>query len=280
VVYGLIGLKIHCKVAMVVRREGDRIARYVHLSTGNYNAVTAHLYTDLGMFTASEEVADDVTHLFNYLTGYPAKADYKRLLVAPVNLRARMEAMIEREIEHQKHGRKGHLIFKTNALVDPAMIQLLYRASQAGVRVQLLVRGICCLRPGLAGVSENIEVTSIVGRFLEHSRIYYFHNGGNEEVFLGSADLMPRNLDHRVEILFPLNDEKLVARVRDDLLKGYLSDTANARRMLSDGSFVRRKPANVKSAVNCQENWIPKRRSVESHENAETLRLKLRPDDD
>ena len=280
VVYGLIGLKIHCKVAMVVRREGERIARYVHLSTGNYNAVTAHLYTDLGMFTANEAVADDVTHLFNYLTGYSAKADYQRLLVAPVNLRSRMEAMIEREIEHQRQGRKGHLIFKTNALVDPAMIQLLYRASQAGVRVQLLVRGICCLRPGLAGVSENIEVTSIVGRFLEHSRIYYFHNGGNEEVFLGSADLMPRNLDHRVEILFPLNDEKLVARVRDDLLKGYLSDTANARRMLSDGSFVRRKPANGKSAVNCQENWIPKRRSVESHENAETLRLKLRPDDD
>jgi polyphosphate kinase len=264
----------------VVRREGERIARYVHLSTGNYNAVTAHLYTDLGMFTANEAVADDVTHLFNYLTGYSAKADYQRLLVAPVNLRSRMEAMIEREIEHQRQGRKGHLIFKTNALVDPAMIQLLYRASQAGVRVQLLVRGICCLRPGLAGVSENIEVTSIVGRFLEHSRIYYFHNGGNEEVFLGSADLMPRNLDHRVEILFPLNDEKLVARVRDDLLKGYLSDTANARRMLSDGSFVRRKPANGKSAVNCQENWIPKRRSVESHENAETLRLKLRPDDD
>ncbi len=278
VVYGLIGLKIHCKVAMVVRREGDRIARYVHLSTGNYNAVTAHLYTDIGMFTASEEVADDVTHLFNYLTGYSAKADYKRLLVAPVNLRPRMEAMIEREIEHQKRGRKGHLIFKTNALVDPEMIRLLYRASQAGVRVQLLVRGICSLRPGLAGISENIEVTSIVGRFLEHSRIYYFHNGGEEEVYLGSADLMPRNLDHRVEILFPLADDKLVARVRDELLKGYLSDTANARRMLSDGSFVRKKPAGGKPAINCQDNWIPKRRSVEAHDS-EILALKHRPDD-
>ena len=279
VVYGLIGLKIHCKVAMVVRREGERIARYVHLSTGNYNAVTAHLYTDIGMFTASEEVADDVTHLFNYLTGYSAKADYKRLLVAPVNLRPRMEAMIEREIEHQQQGRKGHLIFKTNALVDPEVIRLLYRASQAGVRVQLLVRGICCLRPGLPGVSEHIEVTSIVGRFLEHSRIYYFHNGGDEEVYLGSADLMPRNLDHRVEILFPLADEKLVARVRDELLAGYLSDTAKARRMLSDGSYVRKKPANGKPAVNCQESWIPKRRSAEPHDGAETLALKHGADD-
>ncbi len=279
VVYGLIGLKIHCKVAMVVRREGDRIARYIHLSTGNYNAVTAHLYTDIGMFTSDEEVADDVTHLFNYLTGYSAKADYKRLLVAPVNLRARMEEMIKREIEHQKQGRKGHLIFKTNALVDPEMIRLLYRASQAGVRVQLLVRGICSLRPGLPGISENIEVTSIVGRFLEHSRAYYFHNGGDQEVYLGSADLMPRNLDHRVEILFPLAD-KLVARVRDELLGCYLSDTANARRMLSDGTYVRKKAANGKPAVNCQESWIPKRRSTESHESAETAALKHVADDD
>ena len=269
VVYGLIGLKIHCKIAMVVRREGDRIARYVHLSTGNYNAVTAHLYTDLGMFTASEEVADDATHLFNYLTGYSAKADYKRLLVAPVNLRSRMEAMIEREIEHRKQGRTGHLIFKTNALVDPAMIQLLYRASQAGVRVQLLVRGICCLRPGLAGISDNIEVTSIVGRFLEHSRIYYFHNGGDEEVYLGSADLMPRNLDHRVEILFPLAEDKMIARVRDEMLARYLSDTAKARRMLADGSYLRKKPANGKPAFNCQESWIPKRRVSEVHERIE-----------
>jgi polyphosphate kinase len=280
VVYGLIGLKIHCKVAMVVRREGERIARYVHLSTGNYNALTAHLYTDIGMFTASEEVAGDVTHLFNYLTGYSAKADYQRLLVSPVNLRAGMEAMIEREIQHQKDGRKGHLILKTNALVDPEMIQLLYRASQAGVRVQLLVRGICCLRPGLPGVSENIEVISIIGRFLEHSRIYYFHNGGGEEVYLGSADLMPRNLDHRVEILFPLADEKIVARVRDELLKGYLADTANARRMLPDGSYVRKKPANAKLAFNCQEAWIPKRRSVEALDSPESLALKHRPDDD
>ncbi len=261
VVYGLIGLKIHSKVAMVVRREGDRIARYVHLSTGNYNAVTAHLYTDLGMFTASEEVAGDVTHLFNYLTGYSAKADYKRLLVAPVNMRARLEAMIEREIEHQRHGRGGHLIFKTNALVDPGMIRLLYRASHAGVRIQLLVRGICCLRPGIAGVSDNIEVTSIVGRFLEHSRVYYFRNGGDEEVYVGSADLMPRNLDHRVEVLYPLADSKLVARVRDSILEVYLSDTAKARRMQSGGDYTRKKPAHGKRPMNSQEFLLPRRRS-------------------
>lgn len=267
VVYGLIGLKIHCKVAMVVRREGERIARYVHLSTGNYNAVTAHLYTDLGMFTASEEVAEDVTHLFNYLTGYSAKADYKRLLVSPVNLRSRMEAMIHREIEHQEQGRGGHLIFKTNALTDPEMIELLYRASQAGVRIQLLVRGMCSLRPGVPGISENIEVTSVVGRFLEHSRIYYFRNGGTEEIYLGSADLMPRNLDHRVEIIFPVAGERIMARLRDEILPGYLRDTAKARQMLTDGAYVRKSPQNGKPGFNCQAAWIPKRRVPESHES-------------
>ncbi len=279
VVYGLIGLKIHSKAAMVVRREGDRIARYVHLSTGNYNAVTAHLYTDIGMFTADEEVADDLTHLFNYLTGYSAKADYRRLLVSPVNLRSRMEAMIEREIEHQREGRKARLIIKTNALVDPEMIRLLYRASQAGLRVQLLVRGMCSLRPGIPGTSENIEVTSIVGRFLEHSRIYYFLNGGDEEVYLGSADLMPRNLDHRVEILFPLADAKLIRRVRDEILETYLNDTVNARRMHADGTYERRKTPSGKRPVNSQESWIPKRRSVDGHDSPESLALKHRPDD-
>jgi polyphosphate kinase len=261
VVYGLIGLKIHCKVMMVVRREGDQMVRYVHLSTGNYNAVTSHLYTDVGMFTASEAVAEDVTHLFNFLTGYSAKNDYHRLLVAPVNLRARLEAMIEREIAHQKHGRTGRLIFKTNALVDPEMIRLLYQASQAGVRVQLLVRGICCLRPGLPGVSENIEVTSIVGRFLEHSRAYYFHNGGDEQIYLGSADLMPRNLDHRVEILFPLAAPELIARIRDGLLEAYLRDTAKARRMLPDGAYEHKRPTQGKRRFNIQESLIQRRRA-------------------
>jgi len=265
VVYGLIGLKIHCKVIMVVRREGDRIARYVHLSTGNYNVVTAHLYTDIGMFTASEEVAEDVTHLFNYLTGYSAKADYKQLLVSPVNLRQRLMAMIEREIDHQTRGRKGHLTFKTNALVDPEFIRALYRASMAGVKVQLLVRGICCLRPGLAGISENIEVISIVGRFLEHSRVYYFRNNGDPEVYIGSADVMTRNLDHRVEVLFPLADNKLISRVHDDVLQRYLGDTVKARRMLPDGTYVRRKPADGKRPSNTQEALIAKRRSLEKY---------------
>jgi polyphosphate kinase len=239
VVYGLLGLKIHCKVAMVVRREGDSIQRYVHLATGNYNAVTAHMYTDVGILTCDERIAEDVTNLFNYLTGYSAKSDYNDFLVAPVNLRERFEALIEREIRHSKKGHSGHLIFKMNSLVDAPLIRALYRASQAGVKVQLLVRGSCCLRPGIPGVSDNIEVISIVGRFLEHSRIYYFRNGGQDEIYMGSADLMPRNLNRRVEILFPLKEPELIRRVRDQLLTVYLADTVKARRMLSDGTYTR-----------------------------------------
>ncbi len=256
VVYGLVGLKIHCKVAMVVRREGDKIRRYVHLATGNYNAVTAHLYTDLGLFTCDEEIADDVTDLFNFLTGYSAKSNYKKLLVAPVNLRQRLLAMIEREIAHQKQGRPARLILKMNSLVDGPLIRTLYRASQAGVKIDLLVRGICCLRPGLAGISENIEVSSIVGRFLEHSRIYYFLNGGEEEIYLGSADWMPRNLNRRVEVLFPLEDPKLKARVRDEILATYLADTVKRRRMKSDGTYVRVKPTSTKPELNSQSSLI------------------------
>ncbi|MEI9971558.1 MAG: polyphosphate kinase 1 [Ignavibacteriota bacterium] len=224
VVYGLLGLKAHGKVALVVRREQDKIARYVHISTGNYNAVTAHLYTDIGLFTADEDIADDATDLFNYLTGYSYKSDYNRLLVAPVNLRTRMEALIDREIKHARAGRKAHLIFKVNSLGDPQIIRSLYKASREGVKIQLLVRGICCLRPGVPGVSENIEVISVVGRFLEHSRIYYFYNGGEDEVYLGSADLMPRNIDHRVEVLVPILDRSLVRNLREDVLAVYLSD--------------------------------------------------------
>ena len=261
VVYGLLGLKIHSKVALVVRREGSRMARYVHLSTGNYNAVTAHLYTDIGMFTCDEEIADDVTDLFNFLTGYSAKADYKKLLVAPLNLRERLAALIDREIEHARKGRRAHLIFKVNALSDAAIIRKLYRASQAGVRIQLIVRGVCCLRPGLPGISDNIEVTSIVGRFLEHSRILYFHNGGEEEVYVGSADLMSRNVDRRVEVLFPLREEKLRRRLRDDVLAVYLADNVKARRMLSTGSYVRKKGGDGKKQVNSQEFLLERRRS-------------------
>jgi polyphosphate kinase len=236
VVYGLVGLKVHSKIALVVRREEDVIRRYLHMGTGNYNASTARIYTDLSMFTCNEAAGADASDLFNYLTGYSAKEDFLKLCVAPINLRQRVANLINREIEH---GAKGRLIFKMNALEDPGMIELLYKASQAGVRVDLLVRGLCCLRPGLPGISENIRVISIIGRFLEHSRIYYFRNGGAEEVYAGSADLMPRNLDRRVEILFPVEDPNVVRRVHDEILDVYLADNVNAYRMESDGGYTR-----------------------------------------
>ena len=257
VVYGLLGLKSHCKVALVVRREGDRIRRYAHLATGNYNAVTAHLYTDIGMFTADEDITADASDVFNYLTGYSLKQDYRKLLVSPVNLRRQLEALIKREIEHQANGRNARLILKMNSLVDGRMIRLLYEASTAGVQCDLLVRGICCLRPGLPGVSENIRVISIVGRFLEHSRVFYFSNGGAEEIYLGSADLMPRNLDRRVEVLFPLRSRELRKRVKEEILDRYLSDNVKARIMLSDGSYVRPK-RNKQPVVDAQAKLLPK----------------------
>ncbi len=239
VVYGLVGLKVHSKVAMIVRREGEAMRRYVHLSTGNYNPASARTYTDLGLFTASEQIASDVTDLFNYLTGYSAKTRYRKLLVAPINLRQRLTELVEREIEHQEKNGDGHLIFKMNALEDPGMIKLLYRASQARVQIDLLVRGLCCLRPGIPGISENIRVISILGRFLEHSRIFYFRNGGQEEIYLGSADLMPRNLIRRVEVMFPIEDPKLIRRLKDEILETYLADRVRARFMHSDGSYTR-----------------------------------------
>jgi polyphosphate kinase len=257
VVYGLLGLKTHCKLTMVVRREGGSIRRYIHLATGNYNVVTAHLYTDIGLLTSDEQTGSDATDLFNYLTGYSAKKDYKKLLVSPVNLRDRFEAMIRREIAHQIKGGPARLIFKMNALVDPQVIRLLYEASQAGVKIDLLVRGICCLRPGIPGISDNIQVISVVGRFLEHSRIYYFRNGGNEEIYLGSADLMPRNINRRVEVLFPLEDQALIRHVRDEILSVYLADAVKGRAMQSDGNYVRRLPVKGKRPVNSQE-WLLK----------------------
>jgi polyphosphate kinase len=258
VIYGLLGLKTHSKIALVIRREGEGIRRYMHLGTGNYNAITAQLYEDLGMFTCDNDIGIDATDLFNYLTGYSAKTDYQKLLVAPINLRSRLKELIEREISHAQSGEKTHIIFKANSLVDKGMIKLLYRASQAGVKIDLLIRGVCCLRPGVEGLSENIQVTSIVGRFLEHSRIYYFRNGGQEEVFLGSADLMPRNIDRRVEVLFPVEDSLLISQLRDDVLAIYLSDNVKSRRMNSDGSYTRVQPASSESKLNSQE-WLIKR---------------------
>lgn len=255
VVYGLLGLKTHSKIAMVIRKEGDGIRRYMHLATGNYNAITAQSYEDIGMFTSDEELGIDATDLFNYLTGYSSKKEYRKLLVAPINLRARMEGLIKREIEIQKNGGSGQLIFKINSLVDRKMIQLLYQASQAGVKIELYVRGICCMRPGIPGISENIQITSIVGRFLEHSRIYYFRNGGNEEIYLGSADLMPRNIDRRVEALFPVQDKQMIQHIRDDILSIYAKDNTKARKMMPDGSYVRIKSGIDEEPLNIQ-NWL------------------------
>lgn len=255
VVYGLLGLKTHSKIALVVRREGDGIRRYVHLSTGNYNPVTAQMYTDIGLLTCDEAIGADASDLFNYLTGYSAKQDYRKFLVAPFTLRAGLQTLIEREIDRARQGDAGHLTFKLNSLVDKQMIQLLYRASQAGVKVDLLVRGICCLRPGSEGLSENIRVISIVGRFLEHSRVFYFRNGGNEEIYVGSADLRSRNLDRRVEILFPVQDPRLVRYLRDHVLATYLADTVKARLLHADGTYERVKPAPGESPLDSQQ-WL------------------------
>jgi polyphosphate kinase len=239
VVYGLIGLKTHCKVALVVRREGNRIKRYVHLSTGNYNPSTARVYGDLSYFTARDAYADDAGALFNLLTGYSSPPSWKRFAVAPLGLHDRIIALIEREAAL---GSRGRIIAKMNALVDAQVIKALYRASQAGASVDLIVRGICCLRPGVPGVSENIRVRSIVDRFLEHARIFYFENGGKREVYLSSADWMPRNFQRRVEVMFPIEDEALRDRVIDEILATALADNVKARQLMPDGSYVRMRP--------------------------------------
>jgi polyphosphate kinase len=259
VIYGLLGLKTHSKIALVVRKEGESIRRYVHLGTGNYNIVTAHVYEDLGMFTCDEDIGVDATHLFNYLTGYSNKEDYRKLWIAPVNLRGKMESCIRREIEHAQQGTPARLIFKMNALVDKPMIKLLYEASQAGVQVDLFVRGICCLRPGLEGVSENIRVISIVGRFLEHSRIYYFCNAGQEEIYMGSADLMPRNINRRVEVIFPIEDPRMIQYIRDEILGIYLADNVKARLMQLDGSYISQLHSEEDKLVNSQMAFLAKR---------------------
>ena len=256
VVYGLVDLKTHAKISLVVRREKDGIRRYVHLATGNYNAVTARIYTDLGFFTADRDIARDVSDLFNSLTGYSNKLEYRRLLVAPIGMRDALVAKIDREIEAHKKSGDGRLIFKMNALVDESCIQALYKASQAGVQIDLLVRGICCLRPGLPGLSETIRVTSIVGRFLEHCRVYYFHNGGDEEIYLGSADLMPRNLNGRVEVLFPVDDRELATAVRNDILMRQLEDTLKAHVLQPDGSYHKRQPGGDEEPLNSQEDLL------------------------
>jgi len=252
VVYGIVGLKTHCKAALVVRREGDGIRRYVHLSTGNYNPTTARVYTDLGLFTANPDMGEDTSALFNLLTGYAEGYRWKKLVVAPVGMREQIIGLIEREQRNAREGRAARIIVKMNALVEPSVIDALYRASQAGVAIELVVRGICCLRPGLPGVSETIRVTSIVDKYLEHSRIFYFENGGNPEVFLASADWMPRNFWRRIETLFPIEDASLQARIVGDILQPILSDTIKVRELLPDGTYRRRTPREGEAPLRSQ----------------------------
>ncbi|WP_035986655.1 polyphosphate kinase 1 [Leptolyngbya sp. KIOST-1] len=241
VVYGIVGLKTHTKTILVVREEGNEIRRYVHIGTGNYNPKTSKLYTDLGLFSCREELGADLSDLFNFLTGYSRQKAYRKLLVAPLTLRDRMEALIHREIDHAQGGGQGKIVAKMNSLVDYAMIKLLYQASQAGVEVDLIVRGICCLRPGLPGVSDNIRVISVIGAFLEHSRIFCFHNNGQPEYYIGSADWMTRNLDRRVEAVVPIEDPALVSELQT-ILDTLLDDNRQAWEMAADGTFTQRRP--------------------------------------
>ncbi|EDX78453.1 polyphosphate kinase [Coleofasciculus chthonoplastes PCC 7420] len=245
VVYGIIKLKTHTKIVLVVRQDEKRIRRYVHIGTGNYNPKTARIYTDLGLLSCREDLGADLTDLFNFLTGYSRQRSYRKLLVAPVNLRDRMTTMIQREIEHCRQGNTGRIVAKMNSLVDPKIIATLYEASQAGVQIDLIVRGICCLRPGVVGVSDNIRVISIVGRFLEHSRIYYFYNQGDEEVYIGSADWMRRNLDRRVEAITPIEDPEIIKDLQE-ILAIMMADNRQAWELQPDGRYVQRQPEDAK----------------------------------
>jgi polyphosphate kinase len=239
VVYGISTLKTHCKVMLVVRREKGKLVRYVHIATGNYNPVTSRQYTDLGLLSADPDLAEDVASLFNFLTGYSQQSRYRRLLVAPLNLRDRFVELIRREREHATAGRPARIVAKINSLTDTALISELYEASRAGVEIDLIVRGVCMLRPGISGLSENIRVRSIVGRFLEHSRIFYFGNGSdeNEEIYIGSSDWMLRNLDRRVEVAVPITAPDLKSYLRDTVLPAYIADNVNARELRSDGTY-------------------------------------------
>jgi polyphosphate kinase len=239
VVYGLVGLKTHAKLALVVRREKEKLQTYVHVSTGNYNPTTSNVYTDLGLLTADPEIGNDAIDLFNFLTGFSRRKEYGRLLVAPLNLRERMLALIRREAEHARAGRPAHIMAKVNRLTDLEIIDELYKASQAGVKIDLVVRGACMLRPGVSGLSETIHVRSIVGRFLEHSRIFYFANGGEDDVYIGSADWMARNLDRRVEVVAPVLDANLRRYLKEVVLEAYLRDNVKARVLNSDGAYER-----------------------------------------
>jgi polyphosphate kinase len=270
VVYGILGLKTHAKMTLVVRREGASIRLYVHLSTGNYNPVTSRSYTDIGLLTCDPDIARDVLDLFNGLTGYSGKTEYKDLIVAPGTMRSHVLERIQREIACQRAGQPAHIAMKCNSLSDDEIIDALYRASSAGVKVELQVRGKCCLRPGVPGLSENIVVTSVVGRFLEHARLFYFANGGAEELFLGSADMMQRNLDRRVEVLFPIKDPALRAKVRDSILRVSFADTAKSWQLQPDGSYERRSTAPSEQPFSSQEHLMTVGGSWREHDDAST----------
>ncbi len=253
VVYGLVGLKTHAKMTLVVRKEIDGVKRYAHISTGNYNTVTSKIYTDIGLFTADEDICADVSEIFNYLTGYSEQKTFRKLIVAPVNKRQRFLELIEREIKNVKAGGKGHLIFKMNSLVDPLLISALYEASNRGVKIDLIVRGVCCLIPQVPGLSENIRVISIVGRFLEHNRIYYCYNNGDEEIYCSSADLMQRNLDRRVEISFPIKSESLKQYLKRTILGTCLEDNLKSRVLLPTGKYVFNHPVFTEKTLGHQD---------------------------
>ncbi|MBC7899663.1 MAG: polyphosphate kinase 1 [Saprospiraceae bacterium] len=252
VVYGLLGLKTHAKTTLIVRREDDELRTYVHLATGNYNPATSTVYTDLGLLTDDEQIGSDVTELFNYLTVYSQRESFNKLLVAPINLRGRMTEMIGREAENARNGLPARIVAKINRLADSQIIQALYEASQAGVQIDLVVRGICTLRPGVPGLSENIKVRSIVGRLLEHSRVYFFENGGNAEVYMGSSDWMPRNLDRRVEVIVPIQDAEMKRFLKDEYLETYLRDNVKARELLPDGRYYRVKRGEADNGLDAQ----------------------------
>jgi polyphosphate kinase len=256
VVFGFVGLKTHCKVSLVVRREDDGIRRYVHLATGNYNPQTARVYTDLGYFTCNPDYCEDVSALFNYLTGYTELPQWRKLIVAPSRMQQFMIEKINQEAANQQAGKEGRIIAKINGLLEPAVVQALYRASQAGVKIDIVCRGICALRPGLPGISENIHVVSVVDRFLEHSRIYYFANAGDPLVYIGSADWMDRNLSRRVEVVFPIETPDLKQRLIREILATSMADTAKARELLPDGSYRRVEPEAGKPAVRSQERFV------------------------
>jgi polyphosphate kinase len=258
VIYGMRGLKTHSKITLVIRRENEELRHYVHLATGNYNPTTSKIYTDLGLLTSDSEIGKDASDLFNFLTGYSYQTTYHKLLIAPINLRRQMLNLIKRETKNKLNGKDARIVAKMNSLTDDKIVRALYKASQAGVKIDLIVRGICVLRPGIEGLSENIRVVSIVGRFLEHSRIFYFANGGKEEIYIGSADWMHRNLDRRVEAIVPINDKRLAKYLKDEVLATYLKDNINAQILNSEGDYVKLMPKDDEKPFDSQLYFVGK----------------------